>query len=61
MHPYRQCSGVGAVSTQLSPGSKSITERYAHANLDALREAVATLDGKTGNQTGTKPEHRLFF
>ncbi len=38
----------------LGHGAKSITERYAHANLDVLREAVATLDRKTGNQTGTK-------
>jgi hypothetical protein len=38
----------------LGHGAKSITERYAHANLDVLREAVATLDRKTENQTGTK-------
>jgi integrase len=38
----------------LGHGAKSITERYAHANLDVLREAVATLDRKAGKQTGTK-------
>jgi integrase len=38
----------------LGHGAKSITERYAHANLDVLREAVATLDRKAGRQTGTK-------
>jgi len=38
----------------LGHGAKSITERYAHANLDVLREAVATLDRKPTKQTGTK-------
>ncbi|MBV9885246.1 MAG: site-specific integrase [Acidobacteria bacterium] len=38
----------------LGHGAKSITERYAHANLDVLREAVATLDRKAGKTTGTK-------
>jgi integrase len=38
----------------LGHGAKSITERYAHANLDMLREAVGTLDRKATKQTGTK-------
>jgi hypothetical protein len=38
----------------LGHGAKSITERYAHTNLDVLREAVTTLDRKAGKQTGTK-------
>lgn len=40
----------------LGHGSKSITERYAHANLDVLRQAVAKLDhNPTGTKTDTPP------
>jgi len=39
----------------LGHGAKSITERYAHASLDVLRQAIAKLDRKneTGTNTGT--------
>jgi integrase len=40
----------------LGHGAKSITERYAHANIDVLRAAVAKLDRKTENQTDTKTD-----
>jgi integrase len=43
----------------LGHGAKTITERYAQANLDVLREAVATLDRKNENQTGTSHVLRL--
>jgi integrase len=36
----------------LGHGAKSVTERYAHANLDVLRQAIRRLDRKT--QTNTK-------
>jgi integrase len=38
----------------LGHGAKAITFHYAHANLDVLREAVATLDRKPEKSTGTK-------
>jgi integrase len=42
----------------LGHGAKSITERYAHADMDSLREAVAKLDRKTDtqNQTDTQTD-----
>jgi len=43
----------------LGHGAKSVTERYARANLDVLREAVATRDSKAGKQTGTSPVLRF--
>ena len=38
----------------LGRGAKSITERYAHANIGVLRAAVMKLDRKTETQTDTK-------
>jgi integrase len=40
----------------LGHGSRSITERYAHANLDVLRAAVAKLERKPQTQTDTKTD-----
>jgi integrase len=37
-------------------GAKSITERYAHPNLDVLRAAVAKLDRKPKTETDTKTD-----
>jgi len=40
----------------LGHGAKSITERYAHPNMDLLRAAVAKLDRKPQTQTDTKTD-----
>jgi integrase len=40
----------------LGRGAKSITERYAHPNMDVLRLAVAKLDRKPAAQTDTKTD-----
>jgi hypothetical protein len=45
----------------LGHGAKSITERYAHASLDVLREAVATLDRKIENQNRNKNRNTRCF
>jgi hypothetical protein len=38
----------------LGHGAKCITERYAHASLDALRKAVAQFDREPEIKTNTK-------
>jgi len=46
---------IGALLGHTNGGTRSITGRYAHANLDALRKAVALLDptAQTARETAT--------
>jgi hypothetical protein len=45
----------------LGHNAKSITERYAHPNLDVLRAAVAKLDRKIQTDTKTDTPAILHF
>lgn len=48
---------VEDIGILLGHDAKSVTERYAHADMDSLREAVAKLDRtNTQNQTDTKTD-----
>jgi len=50
-------NGVGAHVVQTLAGhhSLAVTQRYAHADADDLRQAVATLVGGSGVETGSSP------
>jgi integrase len=50
----RAKTAVEDIRILLGHDAKSVTERYAHADMDSLRAAVAKLDRKTETQTDTK-------
>ncbi|MFZ1975490.1 MAG: site-specific integrase [Candidatus Acidiferrales bacterium] len=54
----REHTSVEDIRTLLGHSIRSITERYAHADMDSLRAAVLKLDRKTDtqNQTDTKTD-----
>lgn len=52
----RAKTAVEDIRILLGHDAKSVTERYAHADMDSLRAAVAKLDRKTDTQTDTKTD-----
>lgn len=52
----REHTSIEDIRILLGHSVKSVTERYAHADMDSLRAAVLKLDRKTDTQTDTKTD-----